>query len=419
MLARDGNVTGNRIGPARSSCAIHVGSYNANRESIYVQQQTISGEGLSGIAFSTNVPHTVAAAASGRRRARPSPARRDQMCTDCHVSKQNDNNAIMAQLLMQGTNYVNFIGRYCWVAAGDHGLTAVVVTERDEPQAVIGSTLHSLAFPHDYLQAPGARRPAGDRPRASGQGHRRPAPAPGREAGDPGRADSRRVPVRRLRRGRACGSSTSPSSTTRASRSGSPPPRCRRWASSSTCRRSTPRRSPRRRRSPPTRRGRTAPENHEQTVARACTATSTSTDKYEGLILVGAGTLLDGNPLNNFLQRELTFNPDGILCGAEAITIVGTYAYICCDAGLVVLRLDDPKKPKVTAVLGETLLKQPHAVQAQFRYAYVCDDEGIKVLDITDLAQPRVVERDAAGRRAQHLPGADLRLRRRRPAAAW
>ena len=59
MLARDGNATGNRIGPARSSCAIHVGSYNANRESIYVQQQTISGEGMSGIAFSTNVPHTV------------------------------------------------------------------------------------------------------------------------------------------------------------------------------------------------------------------------------------------------------------------------------------------------------------------------------------------------------------------------
>ena len=59
MLARDGDVTGNRIGPARSSCAIHVGSYNANRESIYVQQQTISAEGLSGIAFSTNVPHTV------------------------------------------------------------------------------------------------------------------------------------------------------------------------------------------------------------------------------------------------------------------------------------------------------------------------------------------------------------------------
>ncbi|MFM8578501.1 MAG: hypothetical protein ACKOCN_06845, partial [Planctomycetaceae bacterium] len=58
MLARDGNATGNRIGPSRSSCAIHVGSYNANRESIYVQQQTISAEGFSGIAFSTNVPDT-------------------------------------------------------------------------------------------------------------------------------------------------------------------------------------------------------------------------------------------------------------------------------------------------------------------------------------------------------------------------
>ena len=58
MLARDGDVTGNRIGPARSSCAVHVGSYNANRESIYVQQQTISADGMSGIAFSTNVPHT-------------------------------------------------------------------------------------------------------------------------------------------------------------------------------------------------------------------------------------------------------------------------------------------------------------------------------------------------------------------------
>ena len=59
----------------------------------------------------------------------------------------------MAQLLMQGTNYVNFIGRYCWVAAGEHGLAAVVVTERDEPQAVIGSSLHQLAYPDDFQQA--------------------------------------------------------------------------------------------------------------------------------------------------------------------------------------------------------------------------------------------------------------------------
>ncbi|MCA9264932.1 MAG: hypothetical protein KDA60_13825, partial [Planctomycetales bacterium] len=155
MLAHDGDVTGNRIGPARSSCAIHVGSHNQNRESIYVQQQTISAEGLSGIAFSTNVPHTV----------RGGPPKIDDLrhpevhrklksetknCTDCHLSEFNDNNAWMAQLLMQGTNALNFIGRYCWVSAGEHGIEAVQVTEASEPQAVIGSTLHELAYPEEF-----------------------------------------------------------------------------------------------------------------------------------------------------------------------------------------------------------------------------------------------------------------------------
>src|SRR5262249_35274135 len=100
----------------------------------------ISAEGFSGIAFSTNVPHTV----RGRDGTK--------QCTDCHVAQANDNNAWMAQLLMHGTNYLNFIGRYCWVASGEHGLHAVVVTERDEPQAVIGSQLHALAFPERYKE---------------------------------------------------------------------------------------------------------------------------------------------------------------------------------------------------------------------------------------------------------------------------
>ena len=69
------------------------------------------------------------------------------------------------------------------------------------------------------------------------------------------------------------------------------------------------------------------------------------TDRDEGLILVPAGTLLDGNPLNNFLGRELTFNPGGILNGARAITIVGTFAYISCDAGLVVVVARRPQAP--------------------------------------------------------------------------
>ena len=59
-------------------------------------------------------------------------------------------------------------------------------------------------------------------------------------------------------------------------------------------------------------------------------------DKYEGLILVNAATLLDGDPLNNYLKRALdpakfpngAFNPGGALNDANNITIAGNYAYI-------------------------------------------------------------------------------------------
>jgi hypothetical protein len=101
--------------------------------------------------------------------------------------------------------------------------------------------------------------------------------------------------------------------------------------------------------------------------------------------------LLDGNPLNNFLGRELTYNPGGILKGSRGITIVGTYAYISCDAGLVVVSLDDPKNPCITSILGEPAIKHARNVQVQFRYGYLCDAEGIKVLDVTDLGHPRLV----------------------------
>ena len=74
----------------------------------------------------------------------------------------------MAQLLMQGTGYTNFIGKYCWVAAGEHGFEAVVVTESDEPQAVIGSSLHELAFPEHFQRPSAARSRAGTQPRTSG-----------------------------------------------------------------------------------------------------------------------------------------------------------------------------------------------------------------------------------------------------------
>jgi len=125
MLGVDGTVTGHRIAPARSSCAVLVSSQNANREWLYYTQQTISAPGLSGEAFSTFVPHTVR-------------ARETKQCSDCHVSAQNDNNAWMAQLLLQGTNFMNFMGRYVFVATGNMGFEVIAVAEHDEPEAIFG-----------------------------------------------------------------------------------------------------------------------------------------------------------------------------------------------------------------------------------------------------------------------------------------
>jgi len=53
------------------------------------------------------------------------------------------------RFFLQGTNFVNFMGRRAYVAEGNEGLEAVVVSEREEPQAVLGSELHQLAFPRE------------------------------------------------------------------------------------------------------------------------------------------------------------------------------------------------------------------------------------------------------------------------------
>ena len=72
---------------------------------------------------------------------------------------------------------------------------------------------------------------------------------------------------------------------------------------------------------------------------------------------------------------------------------MGTYAYVCCDAGVVVVSLADPIHPKITSIVGEAEnLHQPRGVTAQFRYAFVTDCNGVNVLDITNPAAPVVVQ---------------------------
>jgi hypothetical protein len=91
------------------------------------------------------------------------------------------------------------------------------------------------------------------------------------------------------------------------------------------------------------------------------------------------------------LSRNATFNPGGVLNGATHITIVGHYAYISCERGLVVVSLEEPVNPKITAEIGSPALKKPGAVAVQFRYAFVLDEEGMKVLNVTNLEQPALV----------------------------
>src|SRR5207248_10875232 len=106
-------------------------------------------------------------------------------------------------------------------------------------------------------------------------------------------------------------------------------------------------------------------------------------DAQEGLILIDAATLLDGDPRNNFLKRSVTFNPDGILKGANFVVTAGNRAYVSCDRGVVVVSIDDPLKPEVVHTIP---LKRARHTAVQFRYLFACDAEGVKVIDLMDFA---------------------------------
>ena len=376
MLANDGDVTGNRVNPARSSCAIHVGSYNGNRESIYVQQQTISAEGYGGVAFSTNVPHTV----------RGRGVRETKQCADCHVSKKNDNNAWMAQLLMHGTGFMNFVGKYTWAAAGEEGLFAVQVTEGSEPQAVYGSDLHRWAYPDNYKKHA-----------AKGGLLKNAHEHPGRDiAVGVGRPFKKSEVLMVQNRGEylyaACGEGgvrvfdiafiDNKAFAERITTAPVSPVGQKFYLDTKFA---TYVAAPTTVAVDPTRTKMAA--NKEQPI-HPLFGYLYICDKYEGLILSAAATTIDGNPVNNFLKKDVCFNPEGLLYDAKHVVIAGHYAYVSCDAGLVVVDIDDPKKPKVTSIIGEKHLKRPRSVSVQFRYAYVCDEEGVKVLDVTDLAKP-------------------------------
>jgi hypothetical protein len=135
------------------------------------------------------------------------------------------------------------------------------------------------------------------------------------------------------------------------------------------------------------------PENQEQPVSPIY-AWVFVTDREEGLVMATVGTLLDGNPDNNFFDKEkiIRFNPDGKLTGAMGSFMAGTNLYVVGQNGLFVvgLRNDALEVPMLAGELTAGL-KNPRAVGVQFRYAFVTDDEGFKVLDITEPTKPKLI----------------------------
>lgn len=292
----------------------------------------------------------------------------------------------MAQLMLQGTNFLNYLGRFAYVATGNNGFAAIAFAERKEPEAVIGSDLHKIAYPDNYkqheqekLELKEAYEHTGKEVldvqlrgeylyAAMGKG--------GLRIYDVANIENKDFSERMV---------TAPVSplgqrlyvSTRYAMAIASP--------------STTALDPARKK---------FPENEEQAI-HPIYAFLYVADKYEGLVIVGdpspksktpgVSTLLDGEPRNNFLKRALAFNPEGQLNGARRITIAGVYAYILCDSGLVVVSLDNPLQPKIVAKIGAPELNDAHGIAIQFRYAFVVDRDGLKVLDVTHLDQPRIV----------------------------
>ena len=364
-LGRHGPVKNSKITPIRSSSALVLSSTNSSREKIYIQQAPTAASGFSSQAFAPHYPHT-------ERKTET------KTCTDCHLSADNDNNAIMGQLLLHGTGYIGLLGYNAWVGEEKH-IEAVQVTEWEEPQAVIGSYLHRYAYPDWYaahLKADRKLKEAHDHTTAGraacvqlrgeylyvseGAGGMRVYDV----ASIANKGISQRIvsaPFSKL------GQNTHIPSK------------------NATCV-ALPTTQP------------VAPLKNQGDKMRVANQEqpfhpiynyAAITDAEEGLILVDVNTLQDGDPRNNFLKRAVTWDGNGILKGARHITLGGSYAYITATAGVVIVNLMDPLKPKVAAVVP---LKGARSSALQFRYLAVTDDSGLRMINVTIPERAKLVE---------------------------
>ncbi|HVK99945.1 MAG TPA: hypothetical protein VM553_09040 [Dongiaceae bacterium] len=357
--------SGGRVAPVRSTSALVLSSTNANREKIYIQQPPISASGYSSQAMNPHYPHT-------ERKTET------KTCSDCHVSVDNDNNAIMAQTLGYGTQFINLVGYNAWVGT-QSSVTAVQVTEWDEPQAVIGSYLQRYAYPDFFMQHE-------DRNKTLPEAH-------SHSSGEVGCLQLRGEYLYAAEGDKGF----------------------RIYDVASIANKGVSQKII------------TAPfselghDAHVETQDASCVVLATTqpvqpsridnnkklmlednleqpfhpiyryafvTDRKEGLILVDIDSLADGEPRNNKMTRALTWNENGVLNGARYLVLGGYYGYVLTDTGLVVLNLNDPLHPQVASTLA---LNDARGADLQFRYLFVTDAEGLKVVDVTHPEQPVIV----------------------------
>lgn len=362
QIGKHGPAKNGQIVPIRSSSALVLSSTDINRQKIYVQQPPTAASGHSSQAFAPHFPHTVRTTET-------------KQCVDCHVSKENDNNAIMAQLLLFGTNFVNFMGYHAYVATGEAGLEAIQVTEWTEPQAVIGSYLHKYAYPdyfkahedknlelettHEHHGAGGVTNTI----QLRGEYLYTTAGSGGFRVYDVANIANKGFSERIV---------TSPVS---------PFGQDTHIRSKNATSFALPTNMP----IAPFRKQ--LPENLEDPLHEIYHYAAI-TDSEEGLILVNVDTLSDTDPRNNFFKRALTWNEDNILTGARHITLAGSNAFVSTQNEVVFLDLDKPLEPKVRTSLS---FNRPTASAIQFRYLFVTDADGFHVVDITNMDSPKRV----------------------------
>jgi hypothetical protein len=285
---------------------------------------------------------------------------------------------------MLGSNQVNFMGRFIYAAEGRDGLSATMVAEQTEPQAVIGGHLHQIAYPDWYAkhQSRGARlrenyaHRSNDVNMVQQYGEFLLA-----AAGDDGLVvyDAANVADKDFSQ-RIVDSPFSAAGQKLYVRTkdatgvavGSPAPL-------------DPRRNP----------GQTEDQrkwletNEEQPLAPLFGYAFIS-DSREGLVTVDITTLTDGVNTNNHLKRGAAYNPEGRLSNARGVWIAGNYAYVLTDRALQVVNVGDPLNPRWVSETAAPL-RDPRSLAVQFRYCFVTDADGLKVFDVTDLERPKPV----------------------------